>query len=92
MPEWAIPEEHSERTAALLNAARAASGFTWPDLLARFGGLNASPNNSPSTFIYSPVIHANNASGVAEALKEDKQRLEKWWKEQKMRDAMEVYT
>lgn len=91
-PEWAIPEEHSERTAALLNAARAASGFTWPDLLARFGGLNASPNNSPSTFIYSPVIHANNASGVAEALKEDKQRLEKWWKEQKMRDAMEVYT
>ena len=92
LPEWAIPEEHSERTAALLNAARAASGFTWPDLLARFGGLNASPNNSPSTFIYSPVIHANNASGVAEALKEDKQRLEKWWKEQKMRDAMEVYT
>lgn len=91
LPEWAIPEEHSERTAALLNAARAASGFTWPDLLARFGGLNASPNNSPSTFIYSPVIHANNASGVAEALKEDKQRLEKWWKEQKMRDAMEVY-
>lgn len=92
LPEWAIPEEHSERTAALLNAARVASGFTWPDLLARFGGLNASPNNSPSTFIYSPVIHANNASGVAEALKEDKQRLEKWWKEQKMRDAMEVYT
>lgn len=91
LPEWAIPEEHSERTAALLNAARAASGFTWPDLLARFGGLNASPNNSPTTVIYSPVIHANNASGVAEALKEDKERLEKWWKEQKMRDAMEVY-
>ena len=90
-PEWAIPEEHSERTAALLNAARAASGFTWPDLLARFGGLNATPNNSPSTVIYSPVIHANNANGVSEVLKEDKRRLEKWWREQKMRDAMEVY-
>lgn len=90
-PEWAIPEEHSERTAALLNAARAASGFTWPDLLARFGGMNANPNNSPSTVIYSPVIHAGDASGVAEALKEDKKRLEKWWEERKMRDAMEVY-
>ena len=90
-PEWAIPEEHSERTAALLNAARAASGFTWPDLLARFGGMNANPNNNPSTVIYSPVIHAGDATGVAEALKEDKKRLEKWWEERKMRDAMEVY-
>lgn len=91
-PEWAIPEEHSERTAALLNAARAASGFTWPDLLARFGGLNAKPNNNPSTVIYSPVIHANDARGVADALREDKRLLERWWEERKMRDAMEVYT
>lgn len=90
-PEWAIPEEHSENTAALLNAARAASGFTWPDLLARFGGMNANPNNRPTTLIYSPTINAQNATGVSAALKEDKKRLEKWWEEKKMRDAMEVY-
>ena len=90
-PEWAIPEEHSERTAALLNAARAASGFTWPDLLARYGGLNANPANTPATIIYSPVIHAENASGVADVLREDKRRLERWWAERQMRDAMEVY-
>lgn len=90
-PEWAIPEEHSERTAALLNAARAASGFTWPDLLARFGGMNANANNQPSTVIYSPVVHAADASGVEAVLREDKKRLEKWWEERKMRDAMEVY-
>ena len=90
-PEWAIPEEHSENTAALLNAARAASGFTWPDLLARFGGMNANPNNRPTTLIYSPTINAQNATGVSTALKEDKKRLEKWWEEKKMRDAMEVY-
>lgn len=89
--EWAIPEEHSERTAELLNAARAASGFTWPDLLARFGGMNANADNRPTTIVYSPVIHAANASGVEAALWEDKQRLDKWWSERKMRDAVEVY-
>ena len=91
-PEWAIPEEHSERTAALLNAARAASGFTWPDLLARFGGLNANADNTPTTIVYSPVIHAQDARGVDEALRADKARLEKWWREKQMRDAVEVYT
>lgn len=90
-PEWAIPEEHSENTAALLNAARAASGFTWPDLLARFGGMNANPNNRPTTFVYSPVINAADARGVEAVLQQDKQRLERWWEERKMRDAMEVY-
>ena len=91
-PEWAIPEEHSENTAALLNAARAASGFTWPDLLARFGGMNANPNNRPTTFVYSPVINAADARGVEAVLQQDKQRLERWWEERKMRDAMEVYS
>jgi TP901 family phage tail tape measure protein len=90
-PEWAIPEEHSERTAELLNAARAASGFTWPDLLARFGGLNANANNTPTTIVYSPVIHAQDARGVAEALREDHARFEKWWNEKQMHDAVEVY-
>lgn len=91
-PEWAIPEEHSERTAALLNAAREASGFTWPDILARFGGLNANPSNEPTTIIYSPTIHAADATGVDQALQEDKKRLDKWYEEKKMRDQVEVYS
>lgn len=91
-PEWAIPEEHSERTAALLNAAREASGFTWPDILARFGGLNANPSNEPTTIIYSPTINAADATGVDQALQEDKKRLDKWYEEKKMRDQVEVYS
>ena len=91
-PEWAIPEEHSERTAALLNAAREASGFTWPDILARFGGLNSNPDNQPTTIIYSPTIHAADATGVDQVLQEDKKRLDKWYEEKKMRDQLEVYS
>lgn len=91
-PEWAIPEEHSERTAALLNAAREASGFTWPDILARFGGLNANPSNEPTTIIYSPTINAADATGVERVLQEDKKRMDKWFEEKKLRDAVEVYT
>lgn len=90
-PEWAIPEEHTQRTAALLNAARAASGFTWPDLLGMFGGLNANANNSPTTFVYSPVIHANDASGVESVLRDDKARMERWFEERRLREGMEVY-
>ena len=91
-PEWAIPEEHSERTAALLNAAREASGFTWPDILARFGGLNSNPDNQPTTIIYSPTINAADATGVDQVLQEDKKRLDKWFEEKKMRDQVEVYS
>ena len=92
-PEWAIPEEHSERTADLLNAARAASGFTWNELLMRFGGLNANPEkiNQPTTIVYSPTINAGDATGVEKALREDKNRFEKWFKDQQMRDEAEVY-
>lgn len=90
--EWAIPEEHTERTAALLNAARAASGFTWADLLGRYGGLNANPGNVPTTIVYSPTIHAADVTGVEQALLEDKKRLDKWFEEKTMRDRVEVYT
>lgn len=90
-PEWAIPEEHSERTADLLNAARQASGFTWSDLLARYGGFNANPSNTATTLVYSPVIHANDATGVEQALIADKERLDKWYAHRKMRDEVEVY-
>jgi hypothetical protein len=90
-PEWAIPEEHSERTAELLNAAREASGFTWPDIIARFGGLNANARNTPQTIVYSPTINAQDATGVERALAEDKTRLEKWFREREMREEMEVF-
>lgn len=74
-PEWAIPEEHSARTADLLNAARQASGFTWGDLIARYGGLNANPNHRSTVINYSPTINAGDASGIEQALKNDKARL-----------------
>lgn len=91
-PEWAIPEAHTERTAALLNAAREASGFTWPDLLERFGGLNANPGNRPTTIVYSPTINAQDATGVEQVLRNDKERLDKWFEEKKMHDEVEVYS
>ena len=89
--EWAIPEEHSENTANLLNAAREASGFTWPELLARYGGLNADAASKPTTLIYSPTINAADTSGVEDALLEDKDRLDRWYEEKQMRDRMEVF-
>ena len=91
-PEWAIPEEHSERTAQLLDAAREASGFTWPDLLARAGGLNADTGTPRTTIVYSPTINAADVTGVEQALVEDKERLDKWFEEKKMMDEVEVYT
>lgn len=90
-PEWAIPEEHSQRTADLLNAARQASGFTWPDLLSRFGGLNANSGNTPSTIIYSPTINAADATGVDRVLRDDKARMEKWMRDREMRTRLEAF-
>ena len=74
-PEWAIPEEHTQRTADLLRAAAAASGFTWGELLATNGGLNAGGGISVNIQSYSPVINANDATGVADELAKDKARL-----------------
>lgn len=88
-PEWAIPEEHSARTASLLDAARAASGFTWEELLTRNGGLNA--GGGQTTIIYSPTINATDAGGLERVLRDDKRRLEKWFEEKTMRDGAEVY-
>lgn len=89
-PEWAIPEEHSRRTADLLNAARAASGFTWPELLAETGGLNAG-NSRSVTLTYSPTIIANDATDVEAKLLQDKSRLERWMRDKQIRDEVEVY-
>lgn len=72
--EWAIPEEHSLRTASLLNAARAASGFSWGELLDMSGGLSGG-GVSVNIGAYAPVIHAGNADGVADELMRDKRRL-----------------
>lgn len=98
-PEWAIPEEHSERTASLLNQAREASGFTWDELIGLHGGLNGGTGVTVNIGSYSPVINANDASGVEQALAEDKARLteivQKAVKtamaENRLRDAVEVY-
>lgn len=88
--EWAIPEAHTQRTAELLNAARAASGFTWPELLSRNGGMNAG-GGTGYTLVYSPTIITNDANGVAEKLKEDKARLQEWFDEKKLHDEVEAY-
>ena len=93
--EWAIPEAHTERTAELLNAARQASGFTWGDLLSRFGGLNANVKGQSLVVHYSPTINAQNAAGVEKALAADKGRLMRLVRqmldEQRTRDEVEVY-
>lgn len=74
-PEWAIPEAHTQRTADLLRAAATASGFTWGELLATNGGLNAGGGISVNIQSYAPVINANDATGVADELAKDKTRL-----------------
>lgn len=89
-PEWAIPEEHSDRVANLLNMAREASGFTWPELISRTGGLNAG-GRIPTQLIYSPTIVAADAAGVEQKLIEDKARLDRWWAEKQMHDEIEVF-
>lgn len=94
-PEWAIPEAHTERTAELLNAARQASGFTWGDLITRFGGLNANAQNSPVVLNYSPVITTSDANGVAGILAADKERvlrmIRQALEESRYRDSVEAY-
>ena len=90
-PEWAIPEEHTQHTADLLDAARQASGFTWSELLTRSGGLNASTSPSNTTIVYSPVINATDASGMERVLQDDKNRLERWMRDREMRNRLEAY-
>ena len=93
--EWAIPEAHTERTASLLNAAREASGFTWGDLIARFGGLGANPGNSPVVLNYSPVINAGDTGGIAGILAADKERVLKMIRraleESRYRESVEAF-
>ena len=93
--EWAIPEEHTERTAELLDAARRASGFTWGELLTRYGGLNADARGGSMVVHYSPVINAQDARGVEAVLAADKERMLRLvrdaLREQRTMDTAEVY-
>jgi TP901 family phage tail tape measure protein len=52
------------------------AGLDWGSLPGESGGGSGS-----ITVQYSPVIHADNAEGVEQKLKEDKARLEKWFTE-----------
>lgn len=87
--EWAIPETYSQRTAELLNAARAASGFSWPDLISRTSGSGSS--GGTTQMVYAPTIYATDARDVEQKLMDDKARMEKWWEEKRLRDEIEVY-
>ena len=93
--EWAIPEEHSERTADLLNAAREASGFSWDDLIRRNGGLNAGGSGRTVSIEYAPTINAADASDIERMLEEDKARVLRLvraaLRDERMRDEIEVY-
>ena len=76
-PEWAIPEEHTQRTAELLASAAKASGFTMSEIAARAGGLSGNVNSGGnSSFVYSPTIYANDARGVKQALDGNREELE----------------
>ena len=87
--EWAIPEKHNDNTAALLDAARSASGFSWEELMTK--NHSADGRSAQITIVYSPTIYANDVSGIDDALAKDKAQLEKWFKEKQLREEMEVY-
>lgn len=71
--EWAIPERHTERTAALLRAAASASGFTWSELLTSRGGLNG--NVGGTSIVFSPQITAGDTAGLKAALDDAQRRF-----------------
>lgn len=85
--EWAIPEAHTARTASLLNAARAASGFTWGELAAQTGA----GTGAGSQLVYSPTIIVRDAEGVDAVLQRNKEDFRKWFEEKQLRDSMEVF-
>lgn len=85
--EWAIPEAHTARTASLLNAARAASGFSWGELISQTGG----GTGASSQLVYSPTIIVRDAEGVDAVLQRNKDDFRRWFEEKQLRDSMEVY-
>ena len=87
-PEWAIPEEHTARTAQLLWKAAEASGFSWADIAAAGSGSSSGGGN---TLVYSPTIVANDSTGVEQKLRDDKANLEKWLREKELKDKISLY-
>ncbi len=90
--EWAIPEQHSQRTASLLDAAREGAGFSWGELIARNGGLNANAGQGVGQIIYSPRIYAQDARGVKEELEADKIRFRRAMEEYILTEETETYS
>ena len=83
--EWAIPEEHTQRTAQLLASAAKASGFTFAELLQRTGGLGGRESASVS-FTFAPTIYAQDARGVSDALEKGKREMEAWFEARSRRE------
>lgn len=99
-PEWAIPEEHTPNTANLLVGAARASGFglQLAEMPSSAGsGSGESDNESGSggsasmQVYYAPTINAENAEGVDKALKEDKERFQKWWEDRLIYESVVRY-
>lgn len=70
--------------------------LSWGSLSSGSGsGDGGSAVNSISVQ-YSPVIHADNAAGVGDMLKKDKERMQKWfeewWERKNLYESMTVYT
>ncbi len=79
-PEWAIPEAHTARTAELLNSARAASGFTWAELMGMNGGLGGGATYQSNTrVVFAPMVYAQDAQGVKEALAEEYEKFKRYF-------------
>ena len=125
VPEWFIPERHTQQTAKLILQSAQASGFSLPELAEIAGARMFAEGGTTGTALqwstlsessssgsgssdsggtggggsiqvqYSPVIHADNASGVEKALKEDKKRFEKWinewWANRQLYESMVMY-
>jgi TP901 family phage tail tape measure protein len=90
--EWAIPEEHTPRTADLLASAARASGFTFGELIARTGGLNANPTHVSTPVVYSPTIHLHGGTADAEELSESMMRkFQQWYREQQREQERTAY-
>ena len=93
--EWAIPEEHTPRTADLIRKTAEASGFDLGELAARYGETGGVTVNTT----YAPTINAADAASVDEILQKDKRRtaqivkdaVREALREQRFRDSVEVY-
>lgn len=100
-PEWAIPEEHTPNTANLLVGAARASGFglqlaEMPNSAGGGSGDSGNESDGGSSsanmqVYYAPTINADNAEGVDKALKEDKERFQKWWEDRLIYESVVRY-